>query len=65
MKAKRLAIQSAKRNKKRLFKEELKKLRQTAFVNNIPVSSDILLEYQLAKDELFKKWYPEKFLRPL
>lgn len=62
MKAKRLSIQSAKRNKKRLFKAELKKLRQTAFVNNIPVSFDALLEYQLAKDELLKKWYPKKFL---
>lgn len=63
MKAKRLAIQSAKRNKKRLFKEELKKLRETVFVNNTPVSADALAEYQIAKTALMKAWYPQKLVR--
>lgn len=60
MKAKRLAIQVAKRNKKQLFKTELKKLRETVFVNNIPVSEEALTEYQIAKTELMKAWYPKK-----
>lgn len=63
MKLKRLAKQIEKRNKKRLFKTELKKLRETVFVNNTPVSADALAEYQTAKTELMKAWYPEKFLK--
>lgn len=48
-----------------MFKDELKKLRETVFVNNIPVSEEALIEYQIAKDALLKAWYPEKFLKLL
>lgn len=60
MKLKRLAKQIEKRNKKRLFKDELKKLRETVFINNTPVSEEALAEYQIAKTELMKAWYPKK-----
>lgn len=63
MKLKRLAKQIEKRNKKRAFKTELKKLRETVFVNNIPVSEEALAEYQIAKTALMKAWYPENFLK--
>lgn len=57
----RLAKQSAKRRKKLAFKKELKALKDLTFICNVPRSADALLEYQLAKEQLQKLWYPEKY----
>jgi hypothetical protein len=65
MKITRLAKQATKRNKKNLFKGELKALREKAFIKNVPISADLLTEYQIAKETLCKLWYPNKYGLPL
>ncbi len=60
----RLAKQSAKRRKKVAFKQELKNLKELTFICNVPRSFDALVEYQQAKEQLQKIWYPKKYGLP-
>lgn len=60
----RLAKQAAKRRKKLAFKTELKALKDLTFICNVPRSADALFEYQLAKEQLQKLWYPAKYGQP-
>ena len=60
----RLAKQAAKRKKKIAFKTELKALKDLTFICNVPRSADALFEYQLAKEQLQKLWYPAKYGQP-
>lgn len=60
----RLAKQAAKRRKKIAFKNELKALKELTFICNVPRSIDALFEYQLAKEQLQKLWYPAKYGQP-
>jgi uncharacterized protein (DUF885 family) len=61
MKKRRLMKSVAKRNKKTAFKAELKALRKLAMINNQPISGDKLIEYQIAKEQLIKEWYDDKY----
>jgi hypothetical protein len=63
MKKRRLMKTVSKRNKKTAFKTELKALRKLAMVNNKPISDDKLIEYQIAKEQLIKEWYGDKYNR--